>query len=204
MIALLMVLSGCSGNEAEQDSLRQEVERLQYVETENAELKQEVQQLQSELSQDANQELENNEDSDVAPSNEVNPSNDVNMSESVTQDMLDYLSAQLQSSNYTDWNEVAKCDYATEQHLLEVAKKCACIGNGEDWASSIAESISNNPACTGKVFFIFFPFAKQAILHTIFLLFVPLQLLVASLYLHFHQLQIYILIADSLFLILKF
>lgn len=163
MIALLMVLSGCSGNEAELDSLRQEAERLQQVETENvelkqeverlhqvetenAELKQEVEELQEELYRMQNPEPDDNEELAVDPSKEVKPS------DSLAQDMLDYLDAQVQSNEYEDWNGVAKCDYATEQHLLEVAKKCATIkdAGSSDWAVSIAENISNNPACTGK------------------------------------------------------
>lgn len=82
MIALLMVLSGCSSNEVEQ-------------------------------------ELFGNEDK---------------------QDRLDYLNVQVQSNKYADWNQVAKCGYATEEHLLKVAKSCASITDSYKYAGDIAKT----------------------------------------------------------------
>lgn len=61
------------------------------------------------------------------------------------------LELQLQSSNYADWNAVATCEYATEDHLLTVAMQCSKIRANAFWAKKIATSISNNPSCTAKV-----------------------------------------------------
>lgn len=51
---------------------------------------------------------------------EVKPSETT--TKTVTNDMLDYLTTQLQSNHYADWNAVATCDYATEEHLLTAEK----------------------------------------------------------------------------------
>ena len=50
-----------------------------------------------------------------------------------------------------DWNFVASCEYAMEEHLLIIAKRCAKISSDYSWAVKIATSICENPAVTVKV-----------------------------------------------------
>ena len=133
-LMVTMLLAGCS-NSNEVVELRQEVENLQ---NEVVELRQEVENLQSELSQ-----LKECETPEVKPSETT--------TKAVTSDMLDYLTMQLQSNRYADWDAVANCNYATEEHLLTAAKQCAEIWNSDYWAEKIATSICENPAVTAKV-----------------------------------------------------
>jgi len=46
---------------------------------------------------------------------------------------------------------VAGCGYATKQHLLLAARKCAEISNNENWACYIARAICDNPASDEEV-----------------------------------------------------
>ncbi len=153
VIALILVtlmvttpLAGCSSS-SEVAELRQEVENLQ---SELSQLKEQLSKTQStaldaELLETSTETFES-ENLETKPSDTTIPN--------VTSDMLDYLTTQLQSNYYEDWNDVATCDYATEEHLLKVARKCATIEGGsyeESWATSIATSICTNPATTGAV-----------------------------------------------------
>ena len=144
-LMVTMLLAGCS-NTSEVAELRKEVENLQ------SELSQAKEQMSEMQSTTPDVELpETTETSETQPT-------EVKLSETttktVTSDMLDYLTTQLKSNYYADWNAVATCNYATEEHLLAAAKQCAAIpgySGKEDWAKTIATSICENPAVTGKV-----------------------------------------------------
>ena len=118
--------------------------------SEVAELRQEVENLQSELSQLKEQLSETQSTTLDAESLEAS----TETFQTVTSERLDYLTTRLKSNYYEDWKDVVTCDYATEEHLLTVAKKCATIKGGsyeESWATRIATRICTNPATTGAV-----------------------------------------------------
>ncbi len=138
-----MLLTGCSNN-SEMVELRQEVENLQ---SELSQLKNQMCDTKS-LAPDARV-PESQTETYESETLEVKP-NETTI-KAVTNDMLDYLTMQLQSDYYADWNAVASCDYATEEHLLTAAKQCATISNSNSWAKTIEKSICENSAVTGKV-----------------------------------------------------
>ena len=143
MIAI-MLLAGCSSS-SEVAELRQEIENLQ---SELSQLKEQMSNTQSTTPDaelpEAPTETFKSENSEVTPRDAT--------TKTVTSDMLDYLTTQLQSANYADWNAVATCDYATEEHILTAAQQCAAIpgySSKETWVKTIATSICKNPAATG-------------------------------------------------------
>ena len=129
-LMVTMLLAGCS-NSSEVTELRQEVENLQS----------ELSQVKEQMSETTETQLAEEKLSETT-------------TKTVTSYMLDYLTTQLKSNYYADWNAVATCNYATEEHLLTAAKQCAAIPGyscKEDWAKTIATSICENPAVSGKV-----------------------------------------------------
>ena len=71
--------------------------------------------------------------------------------------ILKHMDEQLRSNHPASWLEVAKCEFATENHLLGVAKKCATINRyitnlaNKEKQIEIANALSENSATTDAV-----------------------------------------------------
>ena len=71
--------------------------------------------------------------------------------------ILKHMDEQLRSNHPASWLEVAKCEFATENHLLGVAKKCATINRyitnlaDKEKQIEIANALSENLATTDAV-----------------------------------------------------
>lgn len=136
----IMSLTACGNtNTGELDELRQQVEALKT----------------------RIQELEKPENSvEVPNSTEGTTNNSPEMTEgsaNSNQQILEYLDAQLESDNPSNWLEIAQCDFATETHLLAVAKKCATLDYYRTYQMDkekqieIANALSENSATTYAV-----------------------------------------------------
>lgn len=125
-----LILSGCATNNS-------------------AEYEREIQELQDRITELEAKVAEYETSSDLpfeVQDDEVNPVMVSTQSNDAHQAMMDYLSKQAGSNDYDNWMEVAKCEQATENHLLTVAKKCVAHSyNG------LAEQISSNSSATGEV-----------------------------------------------------
>ncbi|MBQ7409789.1 MAG: hypothetical protein IJW20_00205 [Clostridia bacterium] len=75
--------------------------------------------------------------------------------ENTNEKMHTFLEKKAASNNYADWNEVASCEYATPEILLQVASKTAEITttyeDSYNWALKIAYNIEANPNTTANV-----------------------------------------------------
>ena len=136
----IMSLTACrSANTDELDELRQQVEAL---ETKISELEK-----NKNSTENPNSTEETTSDSPEITESSVNSN----------QQILEYLDAQIKSDNPTNWLEIAKCDFATETHLLAVAKKCAALDYyrttqaDREKQIEITNALSKNSATTDAV-----------------------------------------------------
>ena len=136
----IMSLTACgSTNTSELDELRQQVEALE-----------------TRIS-----ELEKTENSVKEPNpTEEATSNSPEMTENSTnsnQQILEFLDVQIKSDNPANWLEIAQCNFATETHLLAIAKKCATLNyystyrEDKEKQIEIANALSENSATTDAI-----------------------------------------------------
>ncbi len=166
IIGLLTIMSftACgSTNSDELNELRQHVEALEtrISELEKNENSVEEPNFKEEITSDSSEIAEGSEnsteESNFAEETASNSTEIVESNENSNQQMLEYLDAQIESNNPANWLEIAKCDSATETHLLAVAKKCATlnyyttIDSNKSKQIEIANALSENSATTDAV-----------------------------------------------------
>ena len=143
----IMSLTACGGtNATELAELRKQVNSLEAR----------VSELESNVSEEATFEEETTVSKGTTFEEETIVSKET-VESSSNQQLLQYMDKQLRSNRPDSWLEVAKCEFATEDHLLAVAKKCATINcystNSADKEKQIeiANALSENSATTDAV-----------------------------------------------------
>ena len=124
------------------------------------ELQQQVKALETRVSELENSERIIEDSEEVSTSTGETTSNSTEITESnanSNQQIQEYLDNQLNSNNPDNWLEIAQCDFATEEHLLAVAKKCATLNYYATYSQDkskqieIVNALSENSATTDTV-----------------------------------------------------
>ncbi len=157
LMALVFTLTGCGASTSEVSALRQQVadleEQVDELEGKQILYEEMISNLQADMTKDASEEV-------AELSEEVGKNEECReeKSEEEIQNLMEYLDKQINSNKVENWIEVAECEYATEDHLKQIAQKCVTINYYEGYYShaekgqnELADAIMNNSAITDEV-----------------------------------------------------